>query len=309
MSGFIERMSRDLVLSSNDILTIAKTAHHRYKVFQIPKKKANEYRTIAQPAPEVKLLQNWVVQNILKEYSIHPAATAYVIGKNIRLNAEQHIQNPFLLKMDFADFFPSIVPADLNKHLTRYPKLNFAVEEMKLLQRILFWKKKGEDMRLSIGAPSSPYLSNVLMFDFDLLVNDECKFQDIVYTRYADDLVFSAKSMEKLQEVYKFVCSVLTNLHYPKLKINTDKTIFLSKKGNRTVTGIVLTNDNKVSLGRHRKRLISSQIHHFQNQRLSKEEAFKLKGMLCFVKDVEPTFLDSMRKKYGDSVIKNIFQL
>lgn len=59
------------------------------------------------------------------------------------------------------------------------------------------------------------------------------------------------------------VSSILVSEGYSAININTQKTVFSSKAHNRHVTGVTLTNDNKISIGRKRKRLISSMVHKF----------------------------------------------
>lgn len=305
--SLIIQLAKDLGLAPKDILLIAKTAHHRYKEYRIPKKKPGTFRYIAQPAREVKILQRWVIENVFNRFPIHDTATAYVEGRNIKFNALRHSKNPFLLKMDFTNFFPSIVPRDFKAHLLRYLPDVYTEEEIELLSRILFWKNSREGkLQLSIGGPSSPSLSNSIMYEFDSLISAECISMDIVYTRYADDLAFSATDFEKLREIQNKVSVCLKKILYPKLKINGDKTVFLSKKGNRTVTGVVITNDGNLSLGRDRKREISCQINWYKKGVLDRDTTLKLRGMLCFANDVEPDFIHRMSIKYTSNTIQEI---
>jgi len=308
--SLIIQLAKDLGLAPKDILLIAKTAPHRYKEYQIPKRKPGTFRDIAQPAREVKILQRWVIDNILNRLPIHDAATAYVEGRNIKFNAMLHSRNPFLLKMDFTNFFPSIVPRDFKAHLLRYLPDVYTEDEIELLSRILFWKNKREGrMQLSIGGPSSPTLSNTIMYEFDSLIRAECIALDIVYTRYADDLAFSAADFERLREIQNCVSISLRKIIYPKLAINGEKTVFLSKKGNRTITGVVIANDGSLSLGRDRKREISCQINWYKTGKLDRDATLKLHGMLCFANDVEPDFIRRMSIKYSSSTIQELIHL
>ena len=116
---------------------------------------------------------------------------------------------------------------------------------------------------MSIGAPSSPFISNTILFDFDCLLTDLCNEANVTYTRYADDLTLTTNVQGALYKFPQIITPILASLEYPKLKINDAKTIFSSKKNNRHVTGLVLTNENKVSLGRERKRYIRSLVYKF----------------------------------------------
>lgn len=303
--SIIYELAKDLGLAPKDILLIAKTAPYRYKEFRIPKKKPGTFRQIAQPAREVKILQRWIVENVINKLPIHDSATAYIEGRNIAFNAKQHSLNPFLLKMDFKDFFPSIIPNDFENHMRKFlPGIYDA--ELELLSRILFWKNSQGTMQLSIGGPSSPSLSNTIMYEFDSMINSECNTLGVSYSRYADDLAFSAQDFDKLRLIQEKVSNVLNKISYPRLRINTDKTVFLSKKGNRTVTGVVITNEGNTSLGRDRKRLISCQINYFKKGMLNRESILKLRGMLCFANDIEPIFIERMKSKYSMNTIQEI---
>ena len=83
---------------------------------------------------------------------------------------------------------------------------------------------------LAIGAPSSPMLSNILMSDFDLSVAAALQGSQLRFTRYADDLTFSAPRIEFLKGVQTFVRKSLRILEFPKIKVNEAKTVIVSQK-------------------------------------------------------------------------------
>ena len=284
------------------------SAPHRYKVYEIPKRKQGQVRVIAQPAREVKALQYWVIKNVLTRFDVHPAPTAYRKDVSIAENARPHVRGRYLLKMDFKDFFPSLKAKDFQIFLRR-GNAPFNEEESEVLCRILFWMpKESPELRLSIGAPSSPILSNILMFDFDRRISAVCATRRVTYTRYADDLSFSATRPEDLRAVERAVLNWCRRSKSPSLAVNESKTVRVSKRDARRVTGLVLTNDRKVSLGREEKRRIRAFMHHFVTGRLDETELLKLRGTLSYVKSVEPTYLRRLRKKYGASEVKRVFR-
>ena len=298
-------MSEDLLVPKEKLEYLISSAPYRYKVFQIPKRSGTGWRTIAQPAKEVKKIQYWVIKNIFPHFPVHEAASAYMPGKNILNNAEIHSDKPYMLKLDFHDFFPSIKGDDFLKYSRTNVNLSLSDEDLRRLVRILFWlPERNNRFQLSIGAPSSPYLSNAIMFDFDSKIFGYCLENNIFYSRYADDLTFSMHDMKKRESVLSKVKELLTTLAFPILRINDRKTVFASKAHRRIVTGLILTNDGAVSLGRERKRRIRAQIHQMVQERLTEDEKENLQGILAFAQDVEPDFVERMSKKFGDQVFK-----
>ena len=305
--NLLSRLALASLLAPDELDGLIRSAPHRYKVYQIPKRATGQFRTIAQPAHEIKALQYWVLKYVLKQFEVHPAATAYRRNRSILQNAEAHARSRFLLKLDFKDFFPSIKARDFRVYM-RKTRMDLSRTEIEALCRILFWAPKGaSDLCLSIGAPTSPILSNVLMMDFDRRVSTICQEQRVAYTRYADDLSFSAATSSRLSTVEDEVLHICRNMRSPRLSVNQAKTVRVSKRDARRVTGLVLSNDGRVSIGRREKRRIRASLHHFVTGRLASDEVLKLRGMLAYVKSVEPSFLQRIRRKYGDDAVARCF--
>lgn len=302
MNRLVRNLAKQTGMLENDIERIIRTAPVRYKRYQIPKRNGQQ-RQISQPARELKALQRAVLEIYLGDLPIHSAATAYRKGFSIKDNALPHAMNGPILKLDFENFFPSIRAQDWRLYCERN-QLFDSPEEIYQSSLIFFQKiPKVTDLRLAIGAPSSPMLSNLLMFEFDSLISRKIVNENVVYTRYADDVTFSAPRTGYLVNVEQTVKRVLKGLHSPSLKLNDTKKVVATKKYRRSVTGLILTNDGNVSIGRDQKRKIRASIHHFQLKKLSDEETQKLAGLLAYVNAVERKFLDKMIATYGKATI------
>ena len=48
--------------------------------------------------------------------------------------------------------------------------------------------------KLCIGTVSSPIISNIIMYNFDLIMLGYCKKNHLKYSRYADDIYLSSNS-------------------------------------------------------------------------------------------------------------------
>lgn len=309
MGKMIEDISRDLMMPIDDLRYLASTAPYRYKVYEIPKRNPNERRVIAQPARELKRVQGWIVKNVLSRYPIHPCAVAYQRGKSIFHNAAPHARGNYLLKMDFEEFFHSIKGADMRRMLADRSPGVFETDDIGSLERLLFWRPmRGGNLVLSIGAPSSPYLSNLMMLEFDERVSDYCKTLGVAYTRYADDLTFSAHEKRLLGRVEAEVHRICRELPYPRLRLNRDKRVHASRATSRRVTGLTLSNDGLVSIGRERKRELRAAVHHFVHGKLNEEQQKSLAGKLAFVHSVERKALQSLADRYGPETIAQILR-
>lgn len=295
-------ISDNLFMSEDDVKSYLRTVPRRYKQFIIPKRNG-EGRLIAQPAKQVKILQRNIISIIKEKVKVHDCAYAYQTGKNIKANAVLHSKNDYLLKMDFKNFFLSIKPITFLMVLKQHG-INISEGDAESISNLFFWKlRRNSPLRLSIGAPSSPFISNATMYFFDLYLNKACEELGIVYSRYADDLTFSTNVKDVLKLVPGKVRKILDENNLKTIKINHAKTVFSSKKFNRHVTGVTLNNLDEISLGRKKKRLLSSKIHKYILGALNVDEVLQLKGMLGFANYIEPGFIVSMQKKYGTEVI------
>jgi RNA-directed DNA polymerase len=293
----------------NDVLTFAIKAPNKYKVYSIPKRTAG-LRTIAHPSKELKKYQKILSVYFQKNLPIHGAAFAYTKGVSIKDNAEQHKSNKYLLKMDFENFFNSITPTLLKKSFIDN-NVKFSIQDINLIERLCFWcpsKKKNGKLVLSVGAPVSPVISNFIMYQFDCLISEWCKSNKIVYTRYADDISFSANIKGALFKIPKLIVNVLKGCFNNRIRIKPTKTIYSSKAHNRHITGVTINNEGELSLGRERKRYISSLIHQFRHKKLSEEDTLHLQGLLSFASHIEPIFLSRMMKKYTEEILNQLNQ-
>lgn len=294
--SILQEIASDTGLLPSQVLAIAKTAPLRYKVFSVPKRTGG-MRTLAQPAREVKALQYSLLGKIQDGLPIHDAVTAYQVGCSIAKNARRHAGAAFLLKMDFENFFPSIFEHDFVRHVKKYHGREFSDDDLETMSRILFWAPdRKRPLQLCIGAPTSPFISNTLLHDFDCIISSEMTKIGVTYTRYADDLAFSTRQPNVLAGVANLVGEVVDKLEYPTLRLNVKKTVHASRATRRVVTGIVITPKGELSVGRDKKRLIRSMWHRASLGLLSVDEVDKLNGLVNFVESIEPGYANRLRR-------------
>lgn len=292
--------------SKQAFLAFFSDAPKKYKRYEIPKRTSGT-RVIAQPVRQLKDIQRTLINLFESYFPIHESSMAYAKGRDIKGNAQIHSQNTYFLKMDFIDFFNSITAKLLWEACGR-SQIEFDWLDKEIVEKAIFWKpsKYSTKLVLSIGAPSSPFISNFVMYSFDEALNRYCKKNGITYTRYADDLTFSTNTSGILFNVPDIVRDTLLQFYGKKIQINHLKTVFSSKKHNRHVTGITITNNDKLSIGRAKKRYIKHLVHCFIEEKISIEDLNYLRGYLGFIKYIEPKFLTALEQKYTQTVIQKI---
>jgi RNA-directed DNA polymerase len=128
-----------------------------------------------------------------------------------------------------------------------------------------------------------------------------CVERAITYTRYADDMFFSTLAPNILGEIPDLVATTLKTLKYPgSLQVNASKTRHSSLKRRRRVTGLVVSTQGTISIGRRLKRRTRSLVHNFNS--LDGLEKSRLSGWLAYIRDVEPAFFNRLVVKYGKRV-------
>ena len=276
----------------------------KYKLFFIPKKKGG-MRAIAQPSKEIKSFQRTFLSVVKLPTS--SVVYSYKEGKNNFPNASLHRENKYFLKLDFDNFFNSITPDIFWKQWKLFFPEQSAIDKI-LLEQLLFWQPSAykSNLVLSVGAPSSPAISNFCLISFDNKLQSFCRQRSITFSRYADDLTFSTNRPNVLSEVLPFVQKLLVEDFDGLIRINPTKTVFTSKRHLCKVTGLVITPDRKVSIGRDNKRYIKHLIFEYSQGSLEETDVMRLKGLLSFVKSIEPNFISSLQKKYGSVLLTNL---
>jgi retron-type reverse transcriptase len=124
-----------------------------------------------------------------------------------------------------------------------FPERIYA-EPIRILLTMLCYHKDA----LPQGAPSSPAITNIILYDFDERVGQWCRARSITYTRYCDDMTFSGSFDEKIIEEF-----VKNELHKMGFFLNEKKTVVAENGRRKTVTGIVVNDKLNVSADYRRK--------------------------------------------------------
>ena len=237
-----------------------------------------------------------------KKHWISRKAHGFRKRHNCLTNAQVHAGKKYILNIDVKNFFPSI---------TSIAYRNYATRERNLMET----KYKDEDRgfpnlffyaatpvfhsgSLPQGAPTSPFISNIYMRRFDTQIEKLLRqyiSDDILYTRYVDDLTFSSNS-RAVERVIPIVRGKLKSL---RLEINDDKTKFMSPSQRQEITGINV-NSGRPTIGKAYRRKVRAIVHRAeQGWVITSAQKERLLGMISHIALCHP----SEAAKYRDALL------
>jgi RNA-directed DNA polymerase len=311
-SGFSLSVIKYLAFHRN----VSKKSH--YHVFEIPKKSGGK-RKISAPKPQLRYFQHWILENILNKIPVGEMVHGFIIEKSIVTNAEPHLKKDIVINIDLQDFFPSI---SYKRVKGLFSKLGYSEQlstifalvctqahtEEVLLDNVKYFVHKGERF-LPQGSPASPAISNIIAYKLDKRLQGLSKKYGFTYTRYADDLTFSAAqdNEHNINTLLYFVKQVINDEDFT---IHPDKLHIMRRKHQQKVTGIVVNeklNVERKKLRKFRALLHNIEVNGWQNQTWGK--AFHLinaiEGYINFVNMVNPSKALVFKEKLNTIIAKH----
>lgn len=224
----------------------AKVTH--YLRFKIPKRSGGE-RLISAPMPRLKKAQRWILDHILARLEPHPAAHGFRKKRSIVTNAAPHLGRDVVVNVDLQDFFPTVTYRRVKgmfRHLgyseaaaTIFALICTEADTAPLeLDGETYHVAMGERF-LPQGAPTSPAITSLICRQLDRRLAGAAGKLEFTYTRYADDLTFSAAgdAAQRVGRLLRQVCWIVDGEGFV---INEDKTRVLRRSRRQEVTGITV---------------------------------------------------------------------
>lgn len=274
------------------------TRSPHYHQFEIPKRSGGK-RTISVPMPELAAAQRFVLGDLLSKLDSHPAAHGFVAGCSIATSASPHVGQDVVLNVDLEDFFPSIT---LRRVAGLFRSLGYSGQVAKVLALVSTASSGFEqEHALPQGACTSPAISNLIARSLDRRLNGLSNKMGWNYTRYADDLTFSA-SGEPTKRVGYLLHRIRGITRDESFRLNESKTRIQWKQHRQMVTGVVV-NDQK-GVTRKQRRRIRAIFHRAETEGLMAQNrenhpnfVAHLEGMLGHIASVEPKHAEPYLKQ------------
>ncbi|MBR9833500.1 RNA-directed DNA polymerase [bacterium] len=227
----------------------SKFSKNRYKTFVVKKKSGGE-RIIQAPKKEFKSILkplNLVFQTVFEP---HKNAFGFVPQKSIVDNANRHVSKNFVYNLDLKDFFHSFDRNAVKMGIWFYGfKMDKTKESLAYLLACLCTHETEiggkSEFVLPQGNPCSPTLTNLLCTKLDRRLNGLARRFGAEYSRYADDITFSAnKNAFKNEDFQKELKRIIEDDQ--QLEIQPKKTRLQGRNYRQDATG--LTVNEKVNV-------------------------------------------------------------
>lgn len=288
----LESFSTEIGLSTTILYLLSQKQDKFYHQVIIPKTKSGN-RTLSIPSMSMKIVQKWIKVKILDNIPVSNCAMAFRKGTNygIKMNAELHKYNTYILKLDLKDFFNNIKRENVF-YLFREIGYNNYISN--ILSNICTFNEV-----LPQGGVTSPSISNLICKRLDRRLENLASKRDITYTRYADDLIFSCNDEVLLIKIKNVILDILKS---EGMEINKLKTKFVRPGSRKKITGLHI-DKNKVVVPRDTKRRVRAMIHYA----ITKEDYSKLdeiKGYISFISSIEGNYISKI-KSYINKIVNN----
>jgi len=287
-----------------------------YRMFAIAKRSGGR-RFIHSVSKKLLMVQKFINTEILQSQKLHHCSYAYHPSGGIKNCAAAHCGAKWLFQFDLADFFYNINEIDVYGIFQKmgYRKL-LSFELARLCTTIhLPYKLKSMLLRSSIvdkysfyancnsigvlpqGAPSSPMLSNLAAMALDEDLYAFTLDNGFVYTRYADDLTFSAVNLPSCMTIGKIRNQIIQIIRKNRFKENVNKIRIAGPGAKKIVLGL-LVDGNQPRISKEMYKRIDRHIYavnKFGWEDTAKHEDFDsafgfnnhLLGLISYLKDVD----------------------
>ena len=289
-----------------------------YSHFLIPKRSGGS-RAISAPRAYLKAAQHAILHNLLIHIPVHEAAAAFLPQTHIGHNAARHSHEDeggpdVVLRVDLKDFFPSIT---FNRIAGVFASLGYNRGISTLLALICTESPRveatfdGQKSHVALGerfvpqgAPTSPALTNLLCRRLDSRLSGMAAHFGFVYTRYADDLVFSSAQNEA--RVISLQRGVLMVLESEQFVVNPDKIAVMRRGARQSVTGLVVNGSEGPRVSRRDLKRFRAVLHDIETNgaeavtaKMGKSSLSYARGYLAFIHMVSPDVATKLRAKHS----------
>ena len=280
--------------------------HYHYSFID---KRRGGVRIIESPKKLLKQVQRQIYSKLLTKTLVHNAAHGFRQNRSCLSHARNHTNKEYLFIFDLADYFHSIdwycvykvfrgigYNNEISKYLSGLCTHRIVGCKSLLTQLDINQRKKVRERHLAQGAPTSPVLSNLVMYQLDKRLDGLAKSLELNYSRYADDIVFSGNKHRNWDFLEPLIGSICLQEGF---ELNYRKSRTVRSYQRQKVTGVIVnqgTNIDRRYYDRLKAILTNCIRHGADTQNIDKHDNLQayLLGSIIFV--------NSLNKRRGQKL-------
>lgn len=243
------------------------TERPHYVYFEVPKRSGGK-RLLSAPHAKLAKAQAWVLHEILEKLTTEEPAHGFVKGRSTVSCAAPHVGRDLVVNQDLADYFPSITFPRVRGVFERQGYSPAAATVLALLctesprRKVEFagrtYFAAVGPRALPQGACTSPAISNQVSRRLDRRLVAMAAKHGWAFTRYADDLTFSAPEGRR-ESVAMLLARVRHVVQDEGFALNPKKGRVQRAAGRQLVTGIVV--NDRLAVPREEVRRLRAILH------------------------------------------------
>lgn len=258
-----------------------------YKIFRLRKPNVghspDRFRYICAPCEDLLRVQRWINTHILSRIEPHETSYAYDNRHGVLDAAALHCEARWLIKLDLTNFFESVLEPrvyELFRSFGYQPLVAFELARLCTRLRAsgnpdqryknrtppegLPYNGDSRIGHLPQGAASSPRIANLVMRSLDESLQHFASENDMLYSRYADDLVFSSREDFDRLHAMQHITAINNRLVHEGFWLNKSKTKIVTPGTRKIVLGL-LVDGKKPRLPKSYKKYVSDHLYYLSH--------------------------------------------
>lgn len=281
-------------------------------------------REVFSASKELKDIHKFINSSILAYAKYNKDVVySYTKGVSIRDAIEKHSGSKFFLQTDISNFYGSLNRDNIEVSL-RHQIDNFPISDIGDYIDLIVNLTVVED-KLPAGFSTSPLLSNLCLLDFDTALLKYASENELVYTRYSDDLIISSVDDRLDNNIVLKIESLLCKHVNDSISLNHSKTKFNHIGNSFKLLGLNILPNGTVTIPSLEKKKLETLIYLYftdkdkfidfikKNVRYNKESKERtvvevgtryITNKLVAFNSMDPEYVNKLRRKYGNAVIE-----
>lgn len=299
--GDLTRLALALGIELDDLLKLKEQSDSLF--FQTRKitKPDGSHRITYDARPSLKTIHGKICEAFLKKVHYPNYLQGSLKKRDYITDAIKHTSSKVLISEDVTNFFPSISKKVV--HEVWVGVFGFSNEVAECLADLVTFQEA-----VPQGAKTSSYICNLALWDREAELVDELQKNELVYSRYVDDITVSSKRILSKKEKSAVVSKIYALLRSIGTRPNRKKHKIMPRNSRQEVHGVNI-NRTKVTMPKKKRDQIRSAVHECEKEhsraphsqeyqdlfnstlgrvnsmgRLHKREADKLRNRLTLVK-------------------------